>query len=130
MIDDLSKLGAIAVGGYVAIDCLSDDINSDISDYSEDGKFVGDSDDLQSLTALGEVEDSEHINSDEIVRDISARNEFLAMHGYDSVPEGYEVHHIVPLSEGGADSSDNMILVESDDHDKITATHARYYNWR
>ena len=130
MIDDLSKLGAIAVGGYVAIDCLSDDINSDISYYSEDGKFVGDSDDLQSLTALGEVEDSEHINSDEIVRDISARNEFLAMHGYDSVPEGYEVHHIVPLSEGGADSSDNMILVESDDHDKITATHARYYNWR
>ena len=128
MIDDLSKLGAIAVGGYVAIDCLSDDINSDISYYSEDGKFVGDSDDLQSLTALGEVEDSEHINSDEIVRDISAHNEF-SMHGYDSVLK-VTVHHIVPLSEGGADSPDNMILVESDDHDKITAAHARYYNWR
>ena len=55
IIDDLSKLGAIAVGGHVAIDCLSDDINSDISDYTEDRKFVGDSDDLQSRTALGEL---------------------------------------------------------------------------
>lgn len=129
MINDLSKLGAVAVGSCVAIDCVCDETNGDISDYTEDGKFVGDSDDLQSLTALGKVEDAEHISSDEIERNISARNEFLAMHGYDSVPEGYEVHHIVPLSEGGADSPNNMILVESSDHDKITAAHARYYNW-
>lgn len=129
MIDDLSKLGAVAVGSYIAVDCLSDDVNTDISEYTEEGKFVGDSDDLQSLIELGELEDTEHINSSEIERDIDARNEFLAMNGYDSVPEGYEVHHIVPLSEGGADSPENMILVEESDHDKITASHADFYNW-
>ena len=45
-------------------------------------------------------------------------------------PEGYEVHHIVPLSEGGADTPENMILVKEDLHDEITAAHSKFYDWR
>ena len=52
------------------------------------------------------------------------------LHGFDGVPEGYEVHHVVPLSEGGADTPDNMILVSEADHAAITSAHAGFYGWR
>ena len=64
------------------------------------------------------------------VRDIGARDAFLSVHGFDGVPEGYEVHHVVPLSEGGADTPDNMILVSEADHAAITSAHAGFYGWR
>ena len=95
----------------------------------DNGVFVGDSSDLNNLIQAGQIEDTVHIDSEDSERDLSARNEFLATHGFTSIPEGYEVHHIVPLCEGGADSPDNMVLIKTEEHDVITAAHARFYNW-
>lgn len=129
--------------GAVGVATLGDDVGGDAIDsdngllpkgstdsFTENGVFTGDNSDLEELKQLGEVSDTDHIDSDDIQRDLSARNEFLAQHGFNSVPEGYEVHHIVPLSEGGADTPENMILVKEDLHDEITATHSKFYDWR
>lgn len=95
----------------------------------DNGVFVGDDGDLESLIAAGEYEGTTHIDSENIDRDMAARQAFLEMHGYNDVPQGYEVHHIVPLSEGGADTPQNMILVTEEDHATITAAHRTYYRW-
>jgi len=95
----------------------------------ENGMFVGDTDDLNALIVAGEQPDTEHIPSDEIQRDPTVREAFLKMHGYENTPEGYDVHHIVPVSEGGPDSVDNMVLVSEEEHDRITAAHRAYYGW-
>lgn len=113
------------------------DVEPDIpDDYScndmpgvEEGVFVGDDEDLNELAEAGEVEDSTHIDSDDIVRDLAARSEFLSSIGYEELPEGYEVHHIIPLSEGGSDTPDNMVLIYEEDHDKITDMHRDFYKW-
>ncbi len=95
----------------------------------QNGMFVGDADDLNALIAAGEQDNAVHVDAEDVERSIAVRDSFLAMHGYDSVPEGWEVHHIVPLSEGGADSADNMILVTEAVHDEITAAHRAFYGW-
>lgn len=101
------------------------------SDLSvENGVFTGDGQELDRLIQYGEVDGTTHVASEDIVRDIGARDAFLSVHGFDSVPEGYEVHHVVPLSEGGADTPDNMILVSEADHAAITSAHAGFYGWR
>ena len=113
------------------------DVEPDIpDDYScndmpgvEEGVFFGDDEDLNELAEAGEVEDSTHIDSDDIVRDLAARSEFLSSIGYEELPEGYEVHHIIPLSEGGSDTPDNMVLIYEEDHDKITDMHRDFYKW-
>lgn len=56
--------------------------------------------------------------------------DFLRQYGYDGIPVGYEIHHIVPLSQGGADSTKNMIMLSIEDHDKVTEAHAAYFQWR
>ena len=38
--------------------------------------------------------------------------------------------NIQPISEGGADSVENMILVSEAEHDEITAAHREYYGWK
>ena len=96
----------------------------------ENGMFVGDGADLQSLIDAGKDPMAEHVDAEDTVRDPAVRAEFLAQHGYDELPEGYEVHHIQPISEGGADSVENMILVSEDEHDEITAAHREYYGWK
>ncbi len=127
----LTTLMCGGICGAAGLSLLDDDI--DVSDndtsYIDNGTFDGDESDLQHLIAQGELENTEHLTSDEYDRSISARNEFLASHGFDSVPEGYEVHHIIPLSEGGSDTPDNMVLVSEEEHDKITAAHRDFYNW-
>ena len=101
------------------------------SDLSvENGVFTGDGQELDRLIQYGEVDGTTHVASEDIVRDIGARDAFLSVHGFDGVPEGYEVHHVVPLSEGGADTPDNMILVSEADHAAITSAHAGFYGWR
>ncbi|SFW40253.1 type I-F CRISPR-associated protein Csy1 [Selenomonas ruminantium] len=55
---------------------------------------------------------------------------FLAKYGYDGIPIGYEIHHIVPLSQGGDDSIRNMIMLSIEDHAKVTEAHAAYFKWR
>ena len=91
--------------------------------------FDGDSGDLSDLAKAGELEDTDHIESEDITRSLASRDAFLEENGYDGVPDAYEVHHIVPLSEGGADTPDNMILLTEDDHAEITAEHGRFYGW-
>lgn len=98
-------------------------------DAVETGVFVGDDNDLSALIRAGELENTTHLDSDEISRDVGVRQTFLSSHGFDSVPDGYEVHHVVPLSEGGPDSTDNMILLEENDHDTVTAAHRAFYGW-
>jgi 5-methylcytosine-specific restriction endonuclease McrA len=44
--------------------------------------------------------------------------------GYFSTPKGYEVDHIIPLSQGGADSRYNMQLLTREAHRAKTATEA------
>lgn len=104
----------------------------DISDIPgvHNGIFESDSiDDLNNLIHIGEIDNTEHISSIEIIRDPSVAHEFLSIHGLDSQPEGYELHHIIPLSEGGADTPDNMVLVPEELHHQITAAHRLYYSW-
>lgn len=108
---------------------IPDDYSCNDMPGVEEGVFVGDDEDLNELAEAGEVEDSAHIDSDDIVRDLAARSEFLSSIGYEELPEGYEVHHIIPLSEGGSDTPDNMVLIYEEDHDKITDMHRDFYKW-
>lgn len=138
--DLLSKSAIGMPAGGVALSAAIPDFATDgNSGYLPDhldsnavhnGMFTGDDADLRALAAEGEIEGTEHIASEDIDRSLAARNEFLHENGYNSCPEGYEVHHVIPLSEGGADAPDNMILLSEDDHDKVTAEHARFYGWR
>lgn len=96
----------------------------------ENGMFVGDESDLEALIDAGKAPTAEHVDAEDAVRDPAVRAEFLAQHGYDELPAGYEVHHIQPISEGGADSVDNMILVSEAEHAEITAAHREYYGWK
>lgn len=57
-----------------------------------------------------------------VERSSSAKNEFLKSRGYKNVPSGYQVDHIVPLSEGGADKPSNMQLIPTEQHNIKTAT--------
>lgn len=99
------------------------------ADAVSNGVFVGDESDLQTLIDAGKDPTSEHIADADIVRNLSVRDAFLALHGFDGVPDRFEVHHVVPLSQGGPDSIDNMILVTEAEHDLITAAHQEYYGW-
>jgi len=56
-----------------------------------------------------------------VKRSQSARNEFLKSNGYNTVPDGYEVDHIKPLSEGGVDETYNMQLLTKEQHKQKTA---------
>ena len=94
-----------------------------------DAFFVGNDDDLQRLIEEGEISNSNHVDTDEVERSAAARQDFLQQHGLTSAPEGTEVHHKVPLSEGGADMPENMVIVSEEDHDKITAAHRDFYKW-
>lgn len=95
----------------------------------ENGVFIGDEEDVENLAEAGVLDDSEHIDSCDIVRNIAMRDDFLESIGYDHVPEGYEVHHIIPLSEGGSDTPDNMVLLPEDVHQQITNIHRQEYDW-
>jgi hypothetical protein len=56
-----------------------------------------------------------------VKRNMTTRSHFLHSQGYDKVPEGYEVDHIVPLSLGGSDTEDNMQLLTREQHRQKTA---------
>lgn len=64
-----------------------------------------------------------------VKRSEAIKASFLRERGYASVPEGYQVDHIIPLSEGGSDSPSNMQLLTIDEHKRKTATErARHAN--
>ena len=57
-----------------------------------------------------------------VKRSSSARQEFLHSRGFETVPTGFEVDHIRPLSQGGADESWNMQLLTIEEHARKTAS--------
>ena len=95
----------------------------------ENGVFVGDVSDLKALTAAGEVPDTDHVSEADITRSEATKAAFLNAHGIEET-EGWQVHHVVPLSEGGADDIHNMVLINPEDHRTITAEHADYNHWQ
>ena len=102
---DIGTLATANAGG-------PDDVPEEAFDYAsllegsiENRIFVRKSD-LEALIDAGKDPTAEHVETDEVVRDPAVRAEFLAQHGYDEIPEGYEVHHIQPVSEGGRSRSD------------------------
>ena len=57
-----------------------------------------------------------------VERNGSAKKQFLKSKGYNRVPPGYEVDHIVPLSKGGRDEPSNMQLIPKSVHKQKTAS--------
>lgn len=56
-----------------------------------------------------------------VKRSETNKSKFLKSKGYDKVPDGYEVDHIIPLSEGGVDDPSNMQLIPKEQHAIKTA---------
>lgn len=56
-----------------------------------------------------------------VKRSQANKNAFLRSKGYYQVPYGYEVDHIIPLSEGGSDNPSNMQLLTIEQHARKTA---------
>jgi len=56
-----------------------------------------------------------------VVRNAANKKTFLKSKGYNSTPYGYEVDHIIPLSQGGSDAPYNMQLLTVSQHRAKTA---------
>jgi len=56
-----------------------------------------------------------------VVRSASNKKDFLKSRGYESTPYGYEIDHIIPLSQGGSDDPSNMQLLTVSQHQQKTA---------
>lgn len=56
-----------------------------------------------------------------VVRSAANKKAFLRSRGYTSTPYGYEIDHIVPLSQGGSDEPSNMQLLTIKQHRAKTA---------
>ncbi|MFP5436557.1 MAG: HNH endonuclease signature motif containing protein [Bacteroidia bacterium] len=55
-----------------------------------------------------------------VKRSVANKQQFLKSSGLKSIPKGYEIDHILPLSQGGTDCPDNMQLITVDEHRKKT----------
>ena len=56
-----------------------------------------------------------------VVRSATNKKAFLKSKGYDQTPTGYEIDHIIPLSQGGSDHPSNMQLLTISQHKEKTA---------
>lgn len=56
-----------------------------------------------------------------VKRSESNKKDFLNSRGYDRTPYGYEIDHIIPLSQGGTDDPSNMQLLTIEQHKEKTA---------
>lgn len=56
-----------------------------------------------------------------VKRSEANKKKFLKSLGYKEIPYGYEIDHIKPLSEGGADDPSNMQLITIEQHKRKTA---------
>jgi len=59
-----------------------------------------------------------------VKRSETNKKQFLKSKGLKSIPKGYEIDHITPLSFGGSDCPDNMQLITVEEHRKKTAKEA------
>ena len=91
--------------------------------------MLTDSAGLEGIIAAGEAAGTYHIAAADEHRSEAVKEEFLHSHGYADIPAGYELHHIVPLSEGGADDVHNLLLVSGFDHQQITDAQRAFYGW-
>ncbi|WP_188747670.1 HNH endonuclease signature motif containing protein [Parapedobacter defluvii] len=66
-------------------------------------------------------EQYESTGKPKVKRSAAARSEFLKSKGYSKVPAGYNVDHIIPLSQGGRDVTSNMQLITIQAHKQKTA---------
>jgi len=56
-----------------------------------------------------------------VKRSAKAKRKFLRSQGLSRLPYGYEIDHIIPLSQGGLDLPSNMQLLTIAQHDRKTA---------
>lgn len=56
-----------------------------------------------------------------VKRSAANKRVFLESKGYSELPQGYEIDHIIPLSEGGTDYPSNMQLLTINQHKRKTA---------
>lgn len=56
-----------------------------------------------------------------VKRSAANKTKFLKSIGLKKVPEGYEIDHIIPLTEGGTDDPSNMQLLTIEEHKEKTA---------
>ncbi len=56
-----------------------------------------------------------------VKRSESNKKDFLKSQGYSETPDGYQIDHIKPLSEGGTDDPSNMQLLTIKQHKEKTA---------
>lgn len=56
-----------------------------------------------------------------VKRSAANKRAFLESKGYSETPDGYEIDHIIPLSEGGTDDPSNMQLLTINHHKRKTA---------
>lgn len=56
-----------------------------------------------------------------VKRSETNKKEFLHSRGYERTPKGYEIDHIIPLSQGGSDDPRNMQLLTVRQHKAKTA---------
>jgi len=56
-----------------------------------------------------------------VVRSEKNKRQFLINMGYEKLPDGYEVDHIIPLSEGGSDDPSNMQILTIEEHKRKTS---------
>ncbi len=70
-----------------------------------------------------------HRINDRAERNPETITTFRERYGYECIPDGYEVHHIVPIAQGGADVVENMILLTKEDHEKVTNKHKEVFKW-
>lgn len=55
-----------------------------------------------------------------VKRSEANKTKFLKSLGYDEIPYGFEIDHIIPLSEGGTDDPSNMQLLTKEQHARKT----------
>ena len=60
-------------------------------------------------------------------RKSSTKRKFLRIHNMKSVPNGYEVDHVIPLHLGGSDTVDNMQFLSISEHKQKTAAEMKEY---
>lgn len=60
-----------------------------------------------------------------VKRSQKAKSKFLKSINLKSIPDGHEIDHIIPLSQGGSDTPSNMQLLTEKSHARKTASERR-----